>query len=51
MNEVRTADAESNAGGVQVSLQSVYLKDCSTSRRMVRECRIIRPGNRSFSST
>jgi preprotein translocase subunit SecB len=29
MNEVRTADAESNAGGVQVSLQSVYLKDCS----------------------
>jgi preprotein translocase subunit SecB len=29
MNEVRTADAESNASGVQVSLQSVYLKDCS----------------------
>jgi preprotein translocase subunit SecB len=29
MNEVRTADAEANAGGVQVSLQSVYLKDCS----------------------
>jgi preprotein translocase subunit SecB len=29
MNEVRTADAETNVGGVQVSLQSVYLKDCS----------------------
>jgi preprotein translocase subunit SecB len=29
MNEVRTADAETNIGGVQVSLQSVYLKDCS----------------------
>jgi len=29
MNEVRTADAAANAGGVQVSLQSVYLKDCS----------------------
>jgi preprotein translocase subunit SecB len=29
MNEVRTADPETNAGGVQVSLQSVYLKDCS----------------------
>ena len=29
MNEVRTADPDSNAGGVQVSLQSVYLKDCS----------------------
>jgi preprotein translocase subunit SecB len=29
MNEVRTAEADSNAGGVQVSLQSVYLKDCS----------------------
>jgi len=29
MNEVRTADAEANAGGVQVTLQSVYLKDCS----------------------
>jgi preprotein translocase subunit SecB len=29
MNEVRTADAETNVSGVQVSLQSVYLKDCS----------------------
>jgi len=29
MNEVRTAEADSNASGVQVSLQSVYLKDCS----------------------
>ena len=29
MNEVRTAEAETNVGGVQVSLQSVYLKDCS----------------------
>jgi preprotein translocase subunit SecB len=29
MNEVRAAEAENNAGGVQVSLQSVYLKDCS----------------------
>jgi preprotein translocase subunit SecB len=29
MNEVKTADAETNIGGVQVSLQSVYLKDCS----------------------
>jgi preprotein translocase subunit SecB len=29
MNEVRTADAETNVNGVQVSLQSVYLKDCS----------------------
>ena len=29
MNEVRTADPDSNAGSVQVSLQSVYLKDCS----------------------
>jgi len=29
MNEVRTADPEANTGGVQVSLQSVYLKDCS----------------------
>jgi preprotein translocase subunit SecB len=29
MNEVRTADTETNIGGVQVSLQSVYLKDCS----------------------
>ena len=29
MNEVRTAEADSNAGGVQVSLRSVYLKDCS----------------------
>jgi preprotein translocase subunit SecB len=29
MNEVRTAEADSNVGGVQVSLQSVYLKDCS----------------------
>ncbi|HWX80117.1 MAG TPA: protein-export chaperone SecB [Steroidobacteraceae bacterium] len=29
MNEVRTAETDPNAGGVQVSLQSVYLKDCS----------------------
>ena len=29
MNEVRTAEADTNASGVQVSLQSVYLKDCS----------------------
>jgi preprotein translocase subunit SecB len=29
MNEVRTADPEATIGGVQVSLQSVYLKDCS----------------------
>ncbi|MEA3132559.1 MAG: preprotein translocase subunit SecB, partial [Gammaproteobacteria bacterium] len=29
MNEVRTEGAEANVGGVQVSLQSVYLKDCS----------------------
>jgi preprotein translocase subunit SecB len=29
MNEVRTADTETNINGVQVSLQSVYLKDCS----------------------
>jgi preprotein translocase subunit SecB len=29
MSEVRTAEAEAVTGGVQVSLQSVYLKDCS----------------------
>jgi preprotein translocase subunit SecB len=29
MNEVRTADTETSVNGVQVSLQSVYLKDCS----------------------
>ena len=29
MNEVRTAEPEATIGGVQVSLQSVYLKDCS----------------------
>jgi preprotein translocase subunit SecB len=29
MSEVRTAGAESEMGGVQVTLQSVYLKDCS----------------------
>jgi preprotein translocase subunit SecB len=29
MNEVRTADTATNINGVQVSLQSVYLKDCS----------------------
>jgi preprotein translocase subunit SecB len=29
MNEIRTAEPEANIGGVQVSLQSVYLKDCS----------------------
>lgn len=29
MNEVRTEAVETNVGGVQVSLQSVYLKDCS----------------------
>jgi preprotein translocase subunit SecB len=29
MNEVRTAGTESDMGSVQVTLQSVYLKDCS----------------------
>lgn len=29
MNEVRTEPAQANVGGVQVTLQSVYLKDCS----------------------
>src|ERR1700682_4777603 len=29
MNEVRTEGVEANVGGVQVTLQSVYLKDCS----------------------
>jgi preprotein translocase subunit SecB len=29
MNEVTTESAETTVGGVQVSLQSVYLKDCS----------------------
>ncbi len=29
MNEVRKAEPESNVAGVQVSLQTVYLKDCS----------------------
>ena len=29
MNEVATQAAETTVGGVQVSLQSVYLKDCS----------------------
>src|SRR6266702_3800406 len=29
MNEVRTEGIEANVGGVQVTLQSVYLKDCS----------------------
>src|SRR6266436_7457422 len=29
MNEVRTGGVEANVGGVQVTLQSVYLKDCS----------------------
>lgn len=29
MNEVRTAELETNIGGVQVSLQNVYLKDSS----------------------
>jgi preprotein translocase subunit SecB len=29
MNEVRAAEPDANVGGVQVSLQSVYLKDCS----------------------
>jgi preprotein translocase subunit SecB len=29
MNEVRTEGTETTIGGVQVSLQSVYLKDCS----------------------
>jgi preprotein translocase subunit SecB len=29
MNEVRTEGVEATVGGVQVSLQSVYLKDCS----------------------
>jgi preprotein translocase subunit SecB len=29
MNEVRAAEPDANAIGVQISLQSVYLKDCS----------------------
>ena len=29
MNEVKTAEPEANVAGVQVSLQTVYLKDCS----------------------
>jgi preprotein translocase subunit SecB len=29
MSEVRTTGQDSNIGGVQVSLQTVYLKDCS----------------------
>jgi preprotein translocase subunit SecB len=29
MNEVKAAEPESNVAGVQVSLQTVYLKDCS----------------------
>jgi preprotein translocase subunit SecB len=29
MNEVRTGEAQASVGGVQVTLQSVYLKDCS----------------------
>jgi len=29
MNEVKAAEPEADNGGVQVSLQSVYLKDCS----------------------
>jgi preprotein translocase subunit SecB len=29
MNEVRTEGVETNVGGVQVALQSVFLKDCS----------------------
>jgi preprotein translocase subunit SecB len=29
MNEVRTAEPDQNVAGVQVSLQSVFLKDCS----------------------
>jgi preprotein translocase subunit SecB len=29
MNEVRVAEPDANAIGVQISLQSVYLKDCS----------------------
>jgi preprotein translocase subunit SecB len=29
MNEVRNPGTEANIGGVQVNLQSVYLKDCS----------------------
>src|SRR6202048_4268615 len=29
MNEVRTEGVEANVGGVQVTLQSVYLHDCS----------------------
>ena len=29
MNEVTTPGPEANIGGVQVTLQSVYLKDCS----------------------
>ena len=29
MNEVRTTDTETSVNGVQLSLQNVYLKDCS----------------------
>src|SRR5271166_235080 len=29
MNEVRTTEPPTNVGGVQVTLQTVYLKDCS----------------------
>jgi preprotein translocase subunit SecB len=29
MNEVRTAEADSTIGGVQLNLQTLYLKDCS----------------------
>jgi preprotein translocase subunit SecB len=29
MNDVKTVEPQNNVGGVQVTLQSVYLKDCS----------------------
>jgi preprotein translocase subunit SecB len=29
MNETKTAEAQSSVGGVQIALQTVYLKDCS----------------------
>ncbi len=29
MNDVKTTEPQNNVGGVQVTLQSVYLKDCS----------------------
>ena len=52
MNDVMTpAGPEANIGGVQVSLQSVYLKDCSYESPTGRGCRTIKDGSRNFSST